>query len=148
MFWKSVRLLTTGSSLGKPHLTFSHWFFLEQRESGFPLSRFPFNSLLGVLLQKGVTALTYDKALPAATVKKNTLGRRLKKDWQKNKYKYLIILPILIYLGISAFPLPFISAWAYSSERCDCIDLRQNSPCCEKEHSWPSVEKRLAEEQI
>lgn len=90
----------TGSSPGKPHLAFSHGFSFKQRESGFPLSRFPFNSLLGVLLQKGVTALTYNKALPAATVKKNTLGRRLKKDWQKNKYKYLIILPILIYLGI------------------------------------------------
>ena len=93
----------TGSSPGKPHLAFSHGFSFKQRESGFPLSRFPFNSLLGVLLQKGVTALTYDKTLPTATVKKNTLGRRLKKDWQKNKYKYLIILPILIYLGIFAY---------------------------------------------
>ena len=49
--------------------------------------------------------MTKEKVFCSIGVRKTSLtfGQRLKKDWKKNKYKYLIILPVLIFLAIFAY---------------------------------------------
>ncbi|MCI8442283.1 MAG: sugar ABC transporter permease [Provencibacterium sp.] len=47
--------------------------------------------------------MTGQAVKPSAPINKQSFGYRLKKDFYRNKFKYLIILPVLIYLAIFCY---------------------------------------------
>lgn len=47
--------------------------------------------------------MTGQAVKPSAPVNKQSFGYRLKKDFYRNKFKYLIILPVLIYLAVFCY---------------------------------------------
>lgn len=47
--------------------------------------------------------MTGQAVKPSAPINKQSFGYRLKRDFYRNKYKYLIVLPVLIYLALFCY---------------------------------------------
>ena len=47
--------------------------------------------------------MTGQAVKPSAPINKQSFGYRLKRDFYRNKFKYLIVLPVLIYLALFCY---------------------------------------------